>query len=144
MAHFTELLGTYKPPAQCNTDIEPESERQLVIHNNDSANDALVVTPETQKDYVIPQKFESIASIMNHWKTVANMELKHKSKWRVHLKQAERKRFTRVKRIALALDAKVTDADSSTANVIIQAAEECFVAHKGSLKYLADKYIKTL
>ena len=81
---------------------------------------------------------------MNHWKTVANMELEHKSKWRVHLKEAEQKRFTRVKRIALALDAKVTDADSSTANVIIQDAEECFVAHKGSLKYLADKYIKTL
>ena len=95
------------------------------------------------EQYRVPTKFDSVEEILIHWESkVENLETRNGVKWRKHLSEAERKRFTRVKRIVTCFKEEIEKGTPSY-NLITQF-EDFYNENKKSLAKLADVFVKKI
>ena len=93
------------------------------------------------EQYRVQTVFDSVESIIEHWDNfLDDLDNKNSSKWRVHLSDAERKRFTRLKRIISSFKKQIIS-DISQFDVI-EGYETFYTSHNKSIAKLADIYIK--
>ena len=144
ISHFTGFLGTYVPPmtqlaltgAENNTlqqNIGGESGTQI--------NDPTIDRDMTSNNiYSVPNEFDTVTTLMHHWKEVSVREHRDGPKWRKHLNGSDKKKFSRIKMIGKAIDAKIKS--GSTKEIVMNDFESNYKTHNQSLSYLADKYLK--
>ena len=78
-----------------------------------------------------------------HWDTVVDdREKKQGYKWRIHLSAAERKRFTRMKRVVTSFKKELLTSRNQYST--IEGFESYYSNNNKSLAKLADIYVKNL
>ena len=101
------------------------------------------LTNVSQNTYSIPESFQSVRDMVNHWETcvVPNLIL-HKTKWKKHLKDKERKRLSRLKIIMKKIEDLV--ANGSDKIEVIQQLQDHYELHNKSISNLADVFVKNM
>ena len=93
--------------------------------------------------YNIPQKFDTVQNMIEHWDMYVIPELAvHKSKWRRHLKHKDTKRFSRLKRIIDKIDKMVERGGCK--EDIVQRFEDYYSRNKRVFSKLADDFVKNI
>ena len=116
-----------------------ERTTQIVNHSTEIWTDVI----STDKNYTIPKYFASVECMREHWDTtVDDREKRNGSKWRKHLSSAERKIFTRLKRVVIAFKMELLTSRNQYAT--IEEFESFYSSHDKSLAKLADVYVKQL
>ena len=90
--------------------------------------------------YSVPSQFDTVTTLMHHWKEVSVREHRDGPKWRKHLNGSDKKKFSRIKMIGKAIDAKIKS--GSTKEIVMNDFESNYKTHNQSLSHLADKYLK--
>ena len=113
----------------------------IVVGGGTQINEPTIDKDMTSKNiYSVPSQFDTFTTLMHHWNEVSVREHRDGHKWRKHLKGSERKKFSRIKLIGEAIDAKIKS--GSTKQIVMDDFEANYKSHNKSLSYLADKYLK--
>ena len=146
------INSAFAKVGKCMTSLDEDTGGFIAdnaIEASDSANensltvrdDGITAHVLEDEQYMVPAKFDSVEEILIHWESkVENLETRNGIKWRKHLIQAERKRFTRVKRIVMCFKKEIEKGTPSY-NLITQF-EDFYKENKKSLAKLADVFVK--
>ena len=146
------INSAFAKVGKCMTSLDEDTGGFIAdnaIEASDSANensltvrdDGITAHVLEDEQYMVPAKFDSVEEILIHWESkVENLETRNGIKWRKHLIQAERKRFTRVKRIVMCFKKEIEKGTPSY-NLIAQF-EDFYKENKKSLAKLADVFVK--
>ena len=145
------IISAFSKVGKCMTSLDEDTAGFIAdnaIEASDNANENRLtvrddrITAQVLEDeqYRVPTKFDSVEKILLHWESkVGNLETRNGVKWRKHLSQAERKRFTRVKRIVMCFKKEI-DKGTPSYNLITEF-EHFYKENKKSLAKLADVFV---
>ena len=86
----------------------------------------------TTSKYLIPETFEGVKSMLQHWNDEVGAKGESKdTKWRAHLTLAEKKRFTRMRRIVSSYTYQILR-DPSSEEAVLRNFEAYYLANKRS------------
>ena len=144
ISHIGKCMVDYDPGSVAvNTGDEIQIEESTTQTVNHSSTEIVTDVIGIDTDYTVPKDFASVECMREHWDTkVDDHEKRNGSKWRKHLSTAERKRFTRLKRVVIAFKMELLTSRNQYAT--IEEFESFYSSHDKSLAKLADVYVKQL
>ena len=145
LGRFATHIGNFQD-FDSDNDSQLPSEKILQIKNivknkmiikpvDDQAGDVQSTLPV----YEIPLSFITVDSMMDHWDCTVEKHLrKHKSNWRKHLTHANKRKFSRMKKVVEACKKRKRDGEID----VLDKFQTYYSSNNHSLAKLADNFLK--
>ena len=140
---FSSQGDDYIQPAQQN--LLTQDEPSILAEEGGAVGEHTTtsLTNVPQSMYSIPKSFDTVRDMLIHWDSCVWPNLiVHKSNWKKHLNEKDRKRFSRLQIIITKMERLVEN--GSIQDDVIQMFEQRYLSCNKSISHLADKFARNM